>query len=93
MTSLSEVLKSIEELIQMTNIMLAERPSDARLKVMLLSLEEVKSEFSKAELNKENIEHLSFGVTRVFQDMLEFENTPFGEAMGKLLIELNEQSV
>ena len=84
------ILKSIEELISMTNTWLAERPSDHRLKVLLLSLEEVKNEFSKPELNKNNIEQLSFGITRVFQDMLEFENTPFGEAIGKLLIELNK---
>ncbi len=90
MTAVTEILKSLEELIHMTNVLLAERPSDARLKVMLLNLEEARREFSKPELNKDNIGHLGYAITRVFEDMLEFEDTPFGEAIGKLLIELNQ---
>jgi hypothetical protein len=85
-----ENLKNIEQLVNMADALTKEHPEDARLKVLLLSLKEVKTEFSKSYLDQIKIKQLSYGVTRVFQDMLEFERTPFGEEIGKLLIELNK---
>ena len=76
-------------MINMTNVLISEHPAEARFKVMLLTLNELKDEISKPQKERNKMSHLHYGVIRVYDDMLSLENTPFCEEMGKLLIELN----
>jgi hypothetical protein len=85
-----EITLRLEKLIHMANILVCEHPTDARLKLMLISLDEVKSEISKPELKKDKLRQLSFGVTRIFTEMLDYEKTLFGEELGKFLVEFND---
>jgi hypothetical protein len=85
-----DILIRIETLINMANALVIEYPRKARFKTMLRIFESIKSEFSQAVLDKSKIESLTYGLTRVFQEMLDFEKTPFGEELGNLLIELNK---
>ncbi|MGD0708843.1 MAG: hypothetical protein ABSA51_10365 [Anaerolineaceae bacterium] len=85
-----EILARLEKLIDMANILVGDHPTDARLKLMLINLEEVKSEISKPELKKDKLRQLSFGVTRIFTEMLDYEITPFGEELKKFLIEFHD---
>jgi hypothetical protein len=61
-------------------------PVDTRLKAMQSCLEDIKSEFSKAVLDKRKISQLSYAVTRAFTDMLDFEKTPFGAELSRLCL-------
>jgi hypothetical protein len=79
----------VEKLITMGCILVSEHPTDARLKAMVLSLKEVKSEISKPDVDRGKINHMAYGVTRVFTDILDFENTLFGEELGNFLVDLN----
>ena len=81
---------NIERLIGITNNMLSEHPETPALKIIQAGLESLINEFSQPNPDKNKISDIQNGLVRIYQEILEFKNTPFGKAMDELLIELNE---
>jgi hypothetical protein len=85
-----EILKRIERLQGITTELISQNPTILALRVMLPSFEELKQVLEKPELDKAQIRQINYGILKVYQEMLSFENTPFGDEVGKLLLDLSQ---
>jgi hypothetical protein len=90
--AIMEILTRIERVIKMTNNMILEYPMNPMFEIVLRNLEVLKIEFSQPNPNKEKINKLHYGFIRSYEEVAAYENTPFGEEVGILLIELNNAS-
>ncbi len=87
------IVERIENVIKLTNDLIVENPENTVFKFMLRGLEALKSELSKPSLNKDRIGSLHYGFIRSYEAVAaKLDDTPFGEEVEKLLLELNEYS-
>ena len=84
------ILIQVDHLLGMTKTMVVKDPSDPVIKAMCNTLEELKAELSKPNSSDKKIKQLTYGITRVFDDMRYLENTQFGLKLGELLTALNQ---
>jgi len=87
---MERIIRRIEKLIKLTEKLLSENPDDTELKGMLDVLNLVKIEIPKSSNDYLKMRQFSYGITRTYQEILNYEETPFGKEMDLLLLELIE---
>ena len=87
---MNKILTRVEGLIISINNIISEYPANSMLKIIRANLEMLKNELSQSNPDREKILHADFGLLRAYEEISEFENTPFGKELDKLLLELRE---
>ncbi len=84
--NLDEILKRLEKLIPMANSLVIERPEFPNRQGLVDVLKYAKEEIPLIFKKYEKISQIGYSVTRIYQENIDLEGTPFGEEMGYLLL-------
>lgn len=87
---MKRVLTNISNLINLTKDIMSENPKNSMMRFVLDDLETLQHEFTKKQFDRKKISQIHYGLLRVFEEIREFENTPFGTELGNLFLMLNE---
>ena len=87
---MNKIQKRVDRLIGLANDLLLKHPKHLVIQACLRNFGILRSELLLPEPNKEKVKSSSYGLIRAYDATSEFHDTPFGEGIEKLLLELQE---